>query len=239
MANADPALLDNIFWRCLDGPHEHLSQALGQARRYRAGYSPIAAFADPSAPDLDGLAKLSAPGESFYVAGWNGACTSPDWQIQVNATMVCMAWDGGPGPEPVALDCRPLGPDDLPAVLSLVELTRPGPFGPHTLSMGEFLGHFAPDGRLIAMAGERTRAGAWHEVSGICTHPDHQGKGLGRALTHEVVRRQWLRGETPFLHALASNQTALAMYRRLGFRERLETPIRVLLRVDRTSAASA
>lgn len=239
MAQPDIDTLHNIFWRCLSGPHQHLSDARGQARRYRAGYSPIAAFADPSAPDLDSLAALSAPGESFYVAGWDGACVSPDWQVDVDATMVCMAWDGGPVPEPATLSCRPLGLDDLPAVMALVELTRPGPFGPHTLSMGEFLGHFSADGQLIAMAGERTRSGAWHEVSGICTHPEHQGKGLGRALTHEVVRRQLLRGETPFLHAMASNETARAMYRRLGFRERLETPIRVLRRISPASAGNA
>lgn len=239
MAPDDPALLHHIFWRCLDGPHRGLSAALGGARRYRAGYSPIAAFADPSAPDLDSLSEMSAPGESFYVAGWDGVCASVDWQIEVDATMVCMAWDGGPLPEPAALTCRPLGPDDLPAVMALVDLTRPGPFGPHTLSMGEFLGHFDAAGQLVAMAGERTRAGAWHEVSGICTHPEHQGKGLGRALTHEVVRRQLLRGESPFLHAMAGNETARAMYRRLGFRERLETPVRVLRRLSPASADSA
>lgn len=231
MAPDDPPLLDNIFWRCLDGPHRPLAEARGQARRDRTGYSPIAAFADPSAPDLDGLAAMSAPGESFYVSGWNGACASPDWQIDVDASMVCMAWDGGPVPDPVALECRLLSPEDLPAVMTLVELTRPGPFGPHTLSMGEFLGHFDAEGRLVAMAGERTRAHAWHEVSGICTHPDHQGRGLGRALTLEVGRRQLLRCEVPFLHAMAGNETALAMYRRLGFSERLVTPIRVLRRI--------
>ena len=80
---------------------------------------------------------------------------------------------------------------------------------------------------------------SWHEVSGICTHPDHQGQGLGRALTHEIVRRQLLRGETPFLHAMATNETARAMYRRLGFGERLETPIRVLRRISPASAGNA
>ncbi len=230
MAQPDIAVLHNIFWRCLSGPHQHLSDARGQARRYRAGYSPIAAFADPSAPDLDSLAALSAPGESSYVAGWDGACASPDWQIDVDATMVCMAWDGGPVPEPATLFRRPLGPDDLPAVMALVDITRPGPFGPHTLTMGDFLGHVGADGQLIAMAGERTRSGAWHEVSGICTHPDHQGKGLGRALTHEVVRRQLLRGETPFLHVLVTNETAIGVYRRLGFHPRFESLARVVSR---------
>lgn len=234
-----PDPLTNVFWRSLSGPHAGMALHRGGARRYRAGYSPIAAFADPGHPELDNLAAISEPGEFFFVAGWNGPQTSPDWQTEVDTTMVAMAWDGGPVPAPIALPVRPLGADDLPAVMALVDQTRPGPFGPHTLSMGAFIGHFDPDGHLLAMAGERTRADEWHEVSGICTDPAQQGRGLGRAMTLEVVRRQLLRGEVPYLHVLASNETARGMYRRLGFRERLETPLRVIRRLSPTSAGSA
>lgn len=124
-------------------------------------------------------------------------------------------------------------------MLALVALTRPGPFGPLNLTMGEFVGHFAPDGQLIAMAGERTRAGPWHEVCGICTHPDHQGKGLGRVLTHEIVRRMLLRDASPYLHVRADHEAARQMYRKPGFREVLETPIRVIQRINPASAGTA
>jgi ribosomal protein S18 acetylase RimI-like enzyme len=109
------------------------------------------------------------------------------------------------------------------------ELTNPGPFGIRTPELGEYFGYFA-GGRLIAMAGERMCAGDLHEVSGICTHPDHQGKGLARRLTLKLVHRQTQRGKTPFLHVISQNAAARALYAKLGFREYLETVVRVITR---------
>ena len=223
--------LDNVFWQSLSGPHANLSDGDDRARRYRAGFSPIAAFADPHEPDLASLATRSQPGEAFYVAAWDGPHPASDWVVEFDGRMVAMTWNGVAPPPPIHIPCLDLCPEHLGAMLDLVERTQPGPFGPRNLEMGSFIGHFAPDGSLIAMAGERTRAGEWHEVSAICTHPDHQGLGLGRQLTHEVVRRMLLRGEKPYLHVRADNTVARLMYRRLGFREVLETPIRVIRRL--------
>lgn len=224
--------LDNVFWQSLSGPHIHLSAGDEHARRYRPGFSAIAAFANPEQPDLEGLAALCPVDEAFYVEGWNGPNGSAAWSIEFDARMVAMAWDTqAPPPATTTLHCRPLVAADREAAMALVALTNPGPFGPLTLSMGEFIGHFTPGGQLITMAGERTRADPWHEVSGICTHPEHQGRGLGRALTHEVVRRMLQRGERPFLHVRADNEVARRMYRKLGFREVLETPMRIIRRV--------
>jgi ribosomal protein S18 acetylase RimI-like enzyme len=222
--------LHNVFWRCLNGPHLTLSTGHERARRYQPGFSPIAAFASPAQPDFDGLAALCEPGESFYVAAWDGTCPSDKWHIEFDGAMVAMAWEATAPPANTSLPCQTLGTEHLEAMLALVAQTAPGPFGPRNLSMGEFVGHFSPEGHLIAMAGERTRAEQWHEVSGVCTHPDHQGRGLGRQMTFEVVRRMLLRGETPFLHAMASNKGACRMCRQLGFGEVIETPIRVIRR---------
>jgi len=63
----------------------------------------------------------------------------------------------------------------------------------------------------MAMAGERAFAGSLREVSGICTHPDYQGHGFARRLTAKLIRRQLLRGETPFLHVMRSNEAARAV----------------------------
>ena len=49
----------------------------------------------------------------------------------------------------------------------------------------------AAAGALSAMAGERLKPGACTEVSGVCTHPDHRGKGYaGRLVTDLVFRRE-------------------------------------------------
>ena len=82
------------------------------------------------------------------------------------------------------------------------------------------------------MAGERMCAGELHEVSGICTHPDFQGRGFAKKLTLKLVRRQLLRGKTPFLHVMSHNVTARALYEKMGFRNYRETMVRVVARTQ-------
>jgi predicted GNAT family acetyltransferase len=67
-----------------------------------------------------------------------------------------------------------------------------------------------------------------HEISGVCTHPDAQGRGLARRLTQKLIHRQLQRGETPFLHVMSDNRGARSLYERLGFRSYLETVVRVI-----------
>lgn len=73
------------------------------------------------------------------------------------------------------------------------------------------------NGRLVAMAGERMKPDGFTEVSGVCTHPEHRGRGYAGALMRLVAGRILDRGETPFLHAYASNRGAIALYQTLGF----------------------
>jgi predicted GNAT family acetyltransferase len=70
------------------------------------------------------------------------------------------------------------------------------------------------------MAGERLKVPGHTEVSAVCTHPEHTGKGYAAVLMAEVMRRIRKRGETPFLHVRADNERAIKIYKRLGFRER-------------------
>jgi predicted GNAT family acetyltransferase len=68
------------------------------------------------------------------------------------------------------------------------------------------------------------------EVSGVCTHPEHRGRGYAGALTRVVAGRILARGETPFLHAYPSNTGAIALYQTLGFAIRREMNMTVLTR---------
>jgi predicted GNAT family acetyltransferase len=66
------------------------------------------------------------------------------------------------------------------------------------------------------------------EVSGVCTHPHFQGRGLARRLVTKLIARQVARGETPFLHVMRENAAAHALYERMGFRDYRETVVRVV-----------
>jgi predicted GNAT family acetyltransferase len=96
--------------------------------------------------------------------------------------------------------------------------------------MGRFRGARL-DGRLAAMAGERMRLPGYTEVSGVCTHPDFRGRGLARRLSQIVAAAIQARGETPFLHAWATNTAAIALYESLGFAHRCSVNVAVLKRV--------
>ena len=71
------------------------------------------------------------------------------------------------------------------------------------------------------MAGERLRVPGYTEVSAVCTHPDHLGRGYAAFLMSEIIRRIVERGERPFLHVRPENVRAVSLYERLGFEKRL------------------
>ena len=219
-------LLDNIFWHTLIGPHARYAEGSGDARRYARGFSPMLGFADTERPDFGALAPYCDPGEHFYCGGWTGAAPA-GWRIDAESTMFRMVWDAAiPSTDEFSEAVR-LGPQHAAQALALTALTHPGPFGPRTLELGEYFGWF--DGEhLVAMAGERMHAGTLREVSGVCTHPDFQGRGFARRLMIKLIRRQLQRNETPFLHVMRDNRGAHRLYERMGFRDDCETMVRVI-----------
>lgn len=80
------------------------------------------------------------------------------------------------------------------------------------------------------MAGERLKLPGLTEVSAVCTHPDHRGRGYAGGLMSLVARRIQQRGETPFLHVASQNKSAIALYERLGFCVRSQIILTVLER---------
>ena len=221
-------LLDNIFWHALSGPQARFAAGNQAARRYALGFSPIVAFVDQLRPALSALAAFCEHGEYFYTEGWTGAAPA-GWRINVETTMLKMIWEAEMPPADEAPDAVLLDAKHAPQALELAELTHPGPFGLRTIELGEYFGVF-DRARLIAMAGERSHAGMLREISGVCTHPDFQGRGLAKRLMLKLVRREMLRNETPFLHVMHDNTGARRLYERMGFRNYRETVVRVISR---------
>jgi ribosomal protein S18 acetylase RimI-like enzyme len=221
-------LLDNIFWNCLSGPHARYASGAGSVRRYAPGFSAILGFEDPRAPDFTTLSNYCEPGEHFYCDQWTGNAP-PGWQVEREAMMLKMVWDAPMPRDDAAPDAVLLRPEHFPAALRFAQQLNPGPFGPRTPELGEYFGYF--DGpRLIAMAGERMEAGSLREISAVCTHPDFQGRGFARRLSLKLVHRQMHRGLTPFLHVMSANAAARTLYEKMGYRNYLETVVRIISR---------
>lgn len=218
--------LDNIFWACLTGPHAKYATGTADALRFAPGFSPIVAFPDSAHPNFAALRPFCEPGEHFYCEGWSGA--APDgWVIEAESTMFLMVWDAPAPLRDEAPDAILLGPEHAQQAYELATLTRPGPFGLRTPELGEYFG-YVENGRLVAMAGERAAAPGLREISGVCTHPDFQGRGYARRLMAKLLMRQMQRGETPFLHVMSTNASAHALYLRMGFKDYKESAVRVV-----------
>ena len=235
-----PSPLTNVFWQSLNGQHRHFSTGDERARRYSPGFSPIVGFPQEDQPDFAALKTLFEIGEQFYCGGWTGPLPD-DWTLHADATMYRMIWRGDASSIDLEADAakhhqlypelqlQPLQSQHAEQAVALARLTNPGPFGLRTIELGDYLGYFLND-RLVAMSGERMHAGIYHEVSGVCTHPDFQGKGLARRLMNVIITRQLARGEIPFLHVMSHNHSAHELYLRMGFVDDCLTPVRVLSR---------
>jgi predicted GNAT family acetyltransferase len=129
-----------------------------------------------------------------------------------------MVWEGGTLPSVTAAIMR-MAPTDVPEMVALAELTKPGPMAERVLELGNYYG-VREESRLAAIAGERLHLTGYTEISGVCTHPDFRGRGYAGQLVASLVKRITARGETPFLHLKTNNETAQRVYESLGFRTR-------------------
>jgi len=219
MPSAHP--LDFPAWSALTGRQSHLALIEGGARRYAPVYGVFAGLADRSAASLADLGALVAAHGDVALLEADAPANAPGLAIvsqDLGVQMVAERLSAGPPPDDRFVR---LGDEDGPAMLALATLTEPGPFFERTHQLGDFLG-VKIDGELVAMAGERMKPDGFTEVSGVCTHPDHRGRGYAGALMRLVCGRILDRGETPFLHAYASNRGAIALYEKLGFSLRRE-----------------
>lgn len=206
--------LDNPVWHALAGPHRAYAGGHGLARHYprdMAPFSAIAAASDRAYADLatdlpaGTEARLFRPSEEPLLSGWEQLDVFPMLQ------MVAVS-----APEELAHGVVLLSAADAPAMLELVAVAKPGPFGRRTPEMGRYLGLREGD-RLIAMAGERMRLPGFVELSAICVHPDARGRGHAATLTRALMRSTFELGEVPFLHVRPENVAAVRLYERLGF----------------------
>ena len=218
-----PNEFSNIAWHSLQHEQAPLAISAGKAKRFKSDVSEIIAFENNNRPDFEGLARISEAGDSMYSIGWSGPVPA-GWLLEVDAQVNELIWQGQlpDQVEDVTEDhvteesVIRLDQTHVTQMLELVVLTKPGPFSERTIEMGDYFG-IVENGQLIAMAGERLHAGRFREISGVCTRPGYQGRGLARLLMHKLIRLECDRNQIPFLHVVEGNDHALDIYLRMGF----------------------
>jgi predicted GNAT family acetyltransferase len=214
--------LDNVIWKALTTLQSHLGVVNNRAGKFVAEVSILGGSADASNDAYQSLASLVGPGELVGLFLEEVPHLPPPWTVTAFGPMLEMVYERATCRENgrQELTFVRLGSGDVPEMLALTELTKPGPFAERTHEMGEYWG-IRENGQLIAMAGERLRLPGYTEVSAVCTHPDHLGRGYATALISMLVRRICERGERPFLHVRADNSRAVQLYENLGFSKRV------------------
>lgn len=216
--------LDRPIWAALNSRHGAFAVCSGSARMYPKDVGPFAALdpeGDQNPAGLVQLARTRLDGVSMMQADEIGSPKGLICALRTSGVQMVLQ---RPLDASAKAGMSLLSAADAPDMLALARRTAPGPFAARTHALGAYWG-IHRDGVLIAMAGERMRLRGFTEISAVCVDAEHRGCGLARALVTHVAMRILIRGERPFLHALAENEPAIRLYQSLGFRIRSEVRI--------------
>jgi len=196
--------------------------------RYPPEYHAIAATQDGSEEAFRDLATIVEKGEIIGLIAKRPKPGNPDWKILQESLVIQMI--GGKRLPETDIYYVELTAADIPEVLELVSITKPGPFSQRTVELGRYIG-IREDGKLVAMAGERFKVDGYTEISAVCTLPEYREKGYATALSGVLVNAILDQGDIPYLHVSVKNTPAIRLYEKLGFKRRREIPGWALMRV--------
>jgi GNAT superfamily N-acetyltransferase len=230
MTDLQENLFANPVWHALQTKHRHFALSRGEACRYPADVAPFAAVSTPSKSALQSLHSLLAPGEYVWLMGESYPSIP---ELSCEGTLECLQMVlpedvAPPGPTP---DIVPLSDANAPEMVALTDLAFPGFFRSRTCEMGSYYG-VRSDRELIAMGGERLMLDGYPEISGICTHPAHRGKGHAANLIWHLARNHRREGLVSWLHVSAENRKAVELYLRMGFTVARKVKLHRLCRND-------
>lgn len=207
--------LDRVVHRALTSSRQsHLAVRQGGALRLAPGYGVFVAVDDPL--DAADVARLPMPEGRLVSVEARKQPVPEGLTIEKQAVLLQMTLTRLMPGRTRVLALKKLTEADAAQMLALATLTEPGPFFQDTHRLGDFYG-VKEGGRLLAMAGERMKPDGFTEVSGVCVHPDAQGRGYAAAAMRAVIEPILARGEQAFLHSYDHNRRAIGLYEGLGF----------------------
>jgi predicted GNAT family acetyltransferase len=227
--------LDRVIWSALTTQQAKLAQGDDFARRFPPDIAPFAATRTDDPRSLRALGSLIPAGETIALFTTEDVTPPAPLEVTQRETMEQMVLQLVGPPAHAVGNSRhviaPLDSSDAAAMQQLVDMTRPGPFRARTHELGRYIG-VRSQGQLVAMAGERMHLDGFTELSAVCVHPGHRGKGYAAELLVALAQQIVARAETPFLHVFSKNESAIALYRKLGFVTRRQLRLAVVRRGD-------
>lgn len=213
-------VLDNPIYNALKTGNKHLAVEAGGAFHFDNDVAPFAGMKDNSAADFEAFVEHMSD-DRVYVFFTPVKLDIPDHLKELrHFEMFQMVYEGNGHTDEMDSSLTSLDDQHVEEMLALTKLTNPGPFLQRTIEFSNYTGVFS-DGKLVAMAGHRMQPLPYVEISAVCTHPEHTGKGYAAKLLLEQARRIIAAGKIPFLHVLQENTGAIKVYERIGFKTRI------------------
>src|SRR5579871_1829755 len=182
---SDAHPLDHVVWNALVSKQSRFALGDERALRFPAAVAPFAAMADASAASFESLRGLIDAQGPVALVSTREILPPAGFSTIRRTTLLQMIWQGELDPTSSWEHVR-LTAGDVPEMVALTAATQPGPFGPRTIELGDYLGA-RRQGRLAAMAGERMRLDGYTEISAVCVDEAFRGQGHAGALMKLLI----------------------------------------------------
>lgn len=209
-------ILQNPVYNALLTGDRYLSRGNENVRFFDEEVSPFAGFAEGYRHGFEELFAILRPDRHILYATPQPLQRPQGWHLLQMAHGLQMMYKGSITKTPATFHPVPLEEEHIEQMMQLTALTKPGPFNRNSIAFGSYYGIFQR-GQLVAMTGQRLHVQAFTEISAVCTHPNHLGKGYAFALVQHQVELILQQGQTPFLHVREDNTRAVSLYQRMGF----------------------
>lgn len=210
-------ILDNPVWNALQSGNTSLAKGGDDAMYFDSEVSPFIALRDIDSICFESLYAQRGYGDINILACTNAIELPKQWEVIAVAQGYQMIYSRPAGEIQLSgIALTNLSTQDVSDMVDLAKLCNPGPFGKRTIAFGHYQGVWQ-NHELVAMAGQRMQPYSYAEISAVCTHPGHTGKGFaGELLVAQIIRMQ-AANLTPFLHVRYDNERAIKLYKQLGF----------------------
>lgn len=226
-------ILDNAVWNAITTGNRDIAKVKGNVGCYFDDVAPFAGMKEMNEANLDTLYNFIGPKKRIALSYLDEiSLDESKWKPLMQMYVSQMVYTN-PVSDFVTDKTNlivPLGEKDVPQMLELTALTKPGPFREKTILFRNYFGIF-DNNKLVAMTGQRMHPLTYMEVSAVCTHPNYRGHGYAAALMLHVMKIILDNSFTPFLHVLHDNTRAIKIYESLGFTIRRNLHIDILKRM--------
>lgn len=208
-------VLDNPIFTALASGNQNLSKGNDPIKYFNKDVAPFIGFSENSQGNFDAAYDMISRENPLVFVSRDRTIAQSKWTVLQQIPGWQMIYNGDAFDVDTS-NLVALTDEHVPQMIELTQLTNPGPFGLHTIDFGHYYGIFDGE-KLVAMAGQRLNPIPYAEISAVCTHPDHNGKGYARQLMQFHANRIKAAGEIPFLHVRDDNTRAIKVYKDLGF----------------------